>query len=543
MKTSLMTALLCLLPLMTGALAQTPAPSLRSQGDAVQFMVDGEPYLMLGGELGNSSASDLSYLEPHWETFDALHINTILAPVYWELIEPEEGVYDFTVLDQLITRARREDIRLVLLWFGTWKNSMSTYVPEWGKQDDGRFFRVRTKDGTPQDIFSPHDEAIRDADAHAFRALMAHLAETDRRQRTVIMVQVENEVGMIPEARDHSAPAEEDWQADVPAELMARLEAGDAGEHLMSLWQATGSAESGSWQEVFGNSPEAEEIFTAWHLGRFVEHVTAAGLDAYDLPVYVNAALARPDTSPGGYPSGGPLPHLFAVWQAAAPSLDFLAPDIYFNDFVTRIAEYDVDGNAVFIPEANRTGRSEVGADAFWSFGELDSIGYSPFSIEDIEDGESHPLGNAYDILDNISHLITANQGNGTMRGLRAPIDYDGEIDLAPQTFTLENYQFTATMIDPWTPRDAQDMAGHGALIIALSDDEFLVAGKGVTFTFDAEGPARAGIAMAEEGRFGRRGEWEAGRTLNGDQTHQGRHIRLTPDAFAIQKFRLYTYK
>jgi beta-galactosidase GanA len=146
-------------------------PHLRRQGQATQLVVDGRPFLMLGGELGNSSASSLDYLAPHWQTLEGLHLNTLLAPVYWELIEPREGVFDFSLLDGLLAEARRRRIRLVLLWFGSWKNSMSCYAPAWVKTDQERFPRARGSDGMALEILSPLGDASRDADARALAAL------------------------------------------------------------------------------------------------------------------------------------------------------------------------------------------------------------------------------------------------------------------------------------------------------------------------------------------------------------------------------------
>jgi hypothetical protein len=183
-------------------------PHLRRQGTAIQLVVDGRAFLIRGGELGNSSASNPAFLEPLWTRFAALNMNTVLAPVYWDLVEPEEGRFDFSTLDRLIDGARANGMRLVLLWFGSWKNSMSCYAPAWVKGDSQRFPPAADFDGTPQEILSPFSTVNRDTDARAFAAVLRHLVEIDGRAHAVVMVQVENEVGMIPSARDHSAEAD-----------------------------------------------------------------------------------------------------------------------------------------------------------------------------------------------------------------------------------------------------------------------------------------------------------------------------------------------
>jgi beta-galactosidase GanA len=506
----------------------------------MHLIVDGEPLLMLGGELGNSSASSLGYLAPIWPRLDSLNLNTVLAPVYWELIEPEEGRFDFALVDGLIEQARAHEMRLVLLWFGTWKNSMSSYVPAWVKRDADRFPRARSADGTALEMLSPFEEANVAADARAFEALMRHLRDVDGDEHTAVMVQVENEIGMIPDARDHSEAAAAAFAEDVSEALVAYLQAHRASLHPDLAQQWTG-ATTGTWEEVFGEGDATDELFMAWHYARYVERVTAAGKAAYPLPMYVNAALIRPNHRPGEYPSAGPLPHLIDVWRAGAPSIDFLAPDIYFPNFVEWVRRYDRPGNPLFIPEAGRAGAPTSAADAFYAIGAHDAMGYSPFSIEDApSDG---PLAEAYAVLHELAPLILEHQGRGTMAGVRPPVAFDGTVDDAPQRLQLGDYVFEVSFVDPWTPREAQRTEAHGGLIIALDEETFLVAGTGLTITFDTppSDDAIAGIDRIEEGRFVD-GVWQRGRVLNGDQSHQGRHLRLPPGEVGIQRVTLYRY-
>ena len=326
----------------TARSTQSPAPPrLVAQGTASQLVVDGAPYLILGGELGNSSGEP-DYLRDFWPSLRALHLNTLLAPVYWDRTEPAEGQFDFRSVDGLVRDARANRIRLVLLWFGSWKNSMSCYAPAWVKLDTARFPRSRDSAGRPLEILSPFAPANRDADARAFAALMGHLREIDGRDHTVVMVQVENEIGMIPEARDRHPSADSAFAGPVPAPLIAVLRRDDAQlvPELRARWLTRGRQASGSWEQVFGPGPATDEIFTAWHFAAYTQTVAAAGKAEYDLPMFVNAALIRPGYVPGQYPSGGPLPHLMDVWRAAAPAIDFLAPDIYFPNLAEWSRRY-----------------------------------------------------------------------------------------------------------------------------------------------------------------------------------------------------------
>jgi len=520
-------------------------PHLRQQGSATQLIVDGEPYLVLGGEFGNSSTSSLDYLEPHWARLKAMHLNTVLAPVSWELIERVQGRFDFSLVDGLVADARESGLRLVLLWFGSYKNSMSSYVPAWVKRDQVRFPRAQTMDGSGQEILSAFSANNQKADAAAFEALMAHIAAIDAEQHTVIMVQVENEVGMLPVAREHGAEAARAFAAPVPPELLSYLAENrrKLASPLRSLWEENGARQEGDWRTVFGDGTAAEEVFTAWHYARYVEEVAKAGKRAWSLPMFVNAALNRPGRAPGEYPSGGPLPHLLDIWKAGAPSIDFLSPDIYFSNYRELIKGYVRPDNPLFIPEANRAGRAESGAEAFFAIGRYDAIGYSPFSIESVPEEGMQRLSEAYDVLSQLAPLIVDHQGMGRMAGFTPPVAYDGRVSDAPESVTLGEYAFEISYVDPWVPESEQLTASHGGLILQTGPDEYLVAGSGVTITVTpaTPGPKRAGIESAWEGRFDG-GKWTRGRRLNGDQTHQGRHLRLEPDRFGIQKVRFYRY-
>jgi len=281
-------------------------PALRQQGSTTQLIVDGKPYLVLGGELYNSSASHLPHLDKLWPRLKAIGLNTLLAPVEWDQVEPTEGKFDFTVLDGMLKQARANDTRIVLLWFGAWKNSMSTYVPPWVKKDNARFPRARNKAGEPQDLLTPFSADLLAADRKAFATLMQHLKQTDP-QRTVLMVQVENEIGMLPDVRDYGPLADAALRQPVPTALLAYLQAHKATLHpyVRSLWEAHGTRDAGTWSEVFGDSVEAQEVFQAWHYAVFANGLAAAGKAQYALPMFVNVALNRPGKKPGEYPSAG----------------------------------------------------------------------------------------------------------------------------------------------------------------------------------------------------------------------------------------------
>jgi len=525
------------------AAAPAGIPHLRVEAGTTQLVVDGRAFLIRGGELGNSS-SDPEYLRPFWPKLAAMNLNTVLAPVYWDVIEPAEGRFDFAAVDGLIEGARAHGLRLVLLWFGSWKNSMSCYAPAWVKTDPVRFPRARDHEGRPLEILSPFSETNRDVDARAFAALMRHLREFDGTQHTVLLVQVENEIGMIPEARDHSPAAEQQFHGPVPEELLEALQARGAAlsPEVRAVWAAAGDRRAGTWEEVFGPGPAAEEIFMAWHFARYVQHVAAAGKAEYPLPLYVNAALIRSGYVPGQYPSAGPLPHLMDVWRAGAPAIDFLSPDIYFPNFAEWAARYARAGNPLFVPEAR--GNPEAAVWALYAFGQHDAIGFSPFAIESTAGPAQEALTASYDLIAQLTPLILAQAGRGTMAGLLSA----GPLQLQPQELRLGGcvlhvaYEHAAPGAQAAGPAaDAPPLTG--GLVIATGPDEFVVAGSGLTVTFQSPvGGEILGLLNVQEGRFVD-GVWQGGRWLNGDQTNQGRFVRLEPGRFAIQRVRLYRYR
>ena len=528
-------------------------PHLEKRGNATQLIVDGKPFLVLGGELHNSSSSSVEYMKPVWPRLAAMHLNTVLLPVAWETIEPEEGRFDFTSVDGLLKGARDNNLKLVVLWFGAWKNTYSSYVPAWVKTDTERFPRVQTSDGRGTERLSPFSTAVRDADARAFAKLMRHLRDADGDMHTVLMVQVENEVGVIPESRDHSAIANAAFAAAVPVALTSYLE-----KHRTTLnpefragWEAAGGKTTGTWQEVFGKGSLTDDLFMAWQYATYIEHIATAGKAEYPLPMFANAALIRPNYEPGQYNSGGPLPHSIDVWHAGAPSLDLLSPDIYFNEFAQWASRYTRPDNPLFIPEAQ--GGSAGAANALYAFGHLSAIGFSPFGVDDqgnapldlvgITNAAEHPdssaISDVYTNLSRLAPMILEKQQTG---GLTAALMEDG----AQRSAMLSIGDYTATMTRAGSASGAG--ARVGAMFLQTGPNEFLVIGSGdaqITFSTDKPGSPIVGIESIDE-EFFENGSWVPRRRLNGDENSQGQALRLYATDLAqgkIYRVRLYRYR
>jgi beta-galactosidase GanA len=522
------------------------SPHLERRGDITQLIVDGKPFLVLGGELFNNSATSLEYMKPIWSKLAAMHLNTVLAPISWALLEPTEGKFDYTLVDGLVRDARAQNLRLVFLWFGSWKNTWSSYAPDWVKRDFARFARVQLHDGAGTERLSPFCAENRNADARAFGVLMRRIKEIDSDAHTVIMVQVENEVGVIPDARDHSPAANAAYGQPVPKELLEYLDRhkDTLDPDLRAKWQAVGFKTSGDWEAVFGAGLETDDLFMAWHYARYIGKVAEAGKAEYNLPMFANAALIRPNFAPGQYNSGGPLPHSFDIWKAAGPQLDFLAPDIYF-EFKKWAAKYDRPGNPLFVPEA--AGDAQSAANVFYAIGNHRGFGFSPFAIDSMDASGTggRELARSYEALSQLAPLILENQPKGNVAGVLLE-------ELTPsQRVRLGDYTLNVSPGgprrifpgEPVAPDATRSQSPHG-IFIASAPDEFYMAGSGLTITFspNTPGPPMAGLATVEEGRFVD-GRWVRGRRLAGDDTGQGNSVSLRGGATSMLRVTLYRYR
>ncbi len=568
------------------------APHLRKQGTATQLIVDGKPFLALTGELRNNSATSLEYMQPIWSKLVAGNLNTVLAAVSWAQVEPEEGNFEFGLVDGLIQEARSHNLKLVFLWFGSWKNGLSSYVPYWVKKDYQRYPRIRMKGGKTIELLSTFGDASRDADARAFRALMRHIKEVDSLQHTVLMMQVENEVGVLRDSRDRSEAANLAFAGQVPAELMAYLQRhkDTLAPELRQVWEANGSKTSGTWEQVFGpGKPESidmpirttsppmskeeyetawrklhwpvDEIFMAWHYARYINKVVEEGKAEYNIPMYVNAWLQQPNTAwPGTYPSGGPLPQVHDVWRAGAPAIDILAPDLYLPYFDEVTERFIRNGNPLFIPE---TGVSA--ANVLMAVGKYGAIGFSPFAIERSV-GPDTELAAAYRLIEDMEPVIVANQGKDSITAVRM---HQGD---APKSVRLGNYTLNLSYVGrgrvpiaPEPPATRQAGAGTppppqpapfarrgpgnasepmqaAGIFVSTGPDEYYMCGGGfrIAFTPETPGPAIAGLGIVQEGKFVD-GKWTVVRQLGGDDIGQGEILALRPDT--IMRVLLYRYE
>ena len=523
----------CILGAMTMSASEVPTIVKSAAGG--QLIVNGKPFLILGGELGNSSAGTAAQADSVLPRIAQMHVNTVLMPVAWEQIEPVEGKFDFSIQDHWIDVAREQHLHLMFLWFGSWKNGFSNYVPSWLKQDTKRFPRAVSADGYELEILSTLGTETLKCDAQAFSVLMRHLREKDRDQQTVLMVQVENEVGYLGRGRDRSAAANRLFASPVPPELIHKLQnaRNSFSPELRAHFKSTGT----TWPEVFGDA--ADEVFMAWNYARFIQTVAEGGKQAYPLPMYVNCQLPAPAERAGEYPSGGPHPYYLEVYRVTAPALDFYSPDIYWPNFEYWIDRYKFSGNAVFVPEARL---ESAPYNAFYAYGEAGAFGFSPFGIESLQlspnaNGSGPGINDVYAALSSMSDMLLSAQASGSTRGLVL----HSNSPRTAQTVALGDYLFEATLSRSWPTKTL--LTEDGAMIVVQTNpNEFYIAGSGLSVSFfrdpDTDNKL-CGIANIEEvSRSG--GEWLTVRRLNGDQTNQGRQLSMSPHEVHIYWVVLY---
>ncbi|MGA8090635.1 MAG: DUF5597 domain-containing protein [Terracidiphilus sp.] len=522
---------------LSGALMAGSAelPRISKSGDGGQLIVDGKPFLILGGELGNSSAGTAAQADGILPRLTALHVNTVLMPVAWEQIEPNEGTFDFSILDRWIDVARQQHLHLVLLWFGSWKNGVSSYAPDWVKQDTKRFPRSESSTGDELEILSTLGAESLRADSAAFSSLMKHLKEKDEDRQTVLMVQVENEVGYLGRGRDRSAAANKLFEGPAPAKLVQELQ--EKRDSFSPELRAHFNPAGKTWRDVFGDA--SDEVFMAWNYARYIEAVVEAGKREYPLPMYVNCQLPAPGERAGEYPSGGPHPYFLEVYRVTAPSIDFYSPDIYWPNFEDWIDRYRFKGNAVFVPEA-RMGSAPY--NALYAYGEAKAFGFSPFGIDSpqpsrIEDTSGPSIAEVYGVLSQMSDLLLASQVAGTTRALVLHKDSPRPT----RTVALGGYLLECALSRSWPSRTLS--TNDGAMIaIESGRNEFYVAGSGLTISFARDPDTDnkiSGIARIEEVSRSAN-DWVVVRRLNGDQSNQGRQLSMDPHRIGIFRVKLY---
>ncbi|MHC9417559.1 DUF5597 domain-containing protein [Sphingomonas citri] len=512
-----------------GAQGAAPLPRLVSQSGRHALLVDGAPFLMLGAQVNNSS-NYAAALPEVWPVLDRIHANTIEIPIAWQQVEPREGQFDLSFLQTLLDQARAHDKRVVLLWFGTWKNTSPGYTPDWVKLDNRRFPRMKTRDGKDHGVLTPLSQATLAADRRAFVKVMEYLRDHDQ-QHTVVMVQPENETGSYRNPRDYGAEGNRLFAQPIPAVLAKR------------------TGKRGTWVQAFG--VQADRAFNTWYVASYVNAIAEAGKKAKPLPMYVNAALAGPSNvpDPDGVASGGPQQDVLDIWKAAAPAIDFAAPDIYDRksaNVIQYLDKYARPDNALMVPEI---GNAREFARFFYAALGRGAIGYAPFGM-DATGYFNFPLGaKSLDpaTLDAIAlpyaTLAPIARDWARIAASRPTWGAAKPDDGAAVSTTLGAWKIAATWGEwqfgmrewTWLKADPAPWANEpvgGVAVAQLSDDEFLLVGDHARVTFSAASGAGM-VVRVEEGGF-KDGKWVMSRVWNGDQTDYGINLVDRPQVLKV---------
>ena len=547
-------------------------PHIEKKNGHPVLMVKDRPMILIAGEVHNSDSSSPAYMEGIWNIAKELGMNTLLLPAPWDLIEPEEGSFDFSVPRALIDQARAREMHIVFLWFGSWKNAECMYAPAWVKQDLKRFPRAQIEKGRnkagrqvsptipvkmPYTTLSYLGQETAQADARAFAAFLGFLKDYDEAEQTVVAVQVENETGLLGAAREVSDEADALFAAPVPADFAAYMRNHtDTMTEEIRAAVLTGKPE-GSWQEVFGEA--AEELFSAYYVARFVNTVAAAGKAVYPLPMAANCWLDK-GGKPGSYPTGGPVSKVHEVWDFCAPNIEVYCPDIYVPQFKAVCDEFTRRGGALFIPESAT--HSYCAPRLVYTLGHYHAMCYSPFGFDDIgkpftaiqgflfgmdvsdpalKTPQSFEEYAAYgQILRQMMPMLADAYGTDRLQAVSAETDPvipgpgGNPFAAVPPTMSFGGFRLSVRFQSPMNPRN-----DGACLCLKISDSECWVVGSACGLTFTSADPARPNLDLlrVEEGRF-EDGAWIPGRRLNGDET-----ASLSLEKPAVLHVRFFTYE
>lgn len=500
-------------------------PIIKETKGLKQLYVNNEPFLIIGAELLNSSASSAEHMKDIWARIKSLNVNTVYLPITWQQLEPVEGNFDYSLIDSHIKSAYDNKLKLVILWFGSWKNGESNYTPDWVKTDMKRFPRMLFKDRKISTTISNINKNCLNADLKAYKKLMDRIAQVDKHS-TVIMMQIENEVGLLGGTRDFSSEATKLFEQQVPNELIKYINnnLNKLKPNIYEPYVNNGSKKQGTWEEIFGKSPNTDEIFMAWNYAKYINEIAKAGKAIHNIPTFVNAWDASGgNLIPGVWPSGGPNYLMIDIWQAGAPYIDVLANDNYSPKFGLSAKNFIHNKNPLLVPEACAIWMNDTisaAPKAFFTFGHFKAMGFSPFGIDHPTYHSTHSIKKAYEVLDNLSPLITKAQVEDKINGFM-----EGD-DASPASFQLGDFVFKPN----YDLQKNSLVKGYG-LIIQISEDEFIVSGNACHVGYQSADSSKPNsqLLSVEEGKF-IDGKWVKKRTINGDEFG----IKLPPNPYNI---------
>lgn len=337
-------------------------PHLENVNGQWRLIVDGEPFLILGLQWDCDSCFSAEQMNPLFPHAAKMGANTAALPTYWKEIEPEPGRYDFQMVEERIQQAKAHNMRLVLLWFATWKNASALYAPEYICNDPVTYPLVVDNKGSPSVSLCPSSENTWQRDRTALLALMNYLREHDDTHR-VILFQPENEAGVLYTDRCYCATCSQRFAEE-------------------------------KWEERYG--VHAAERFSVSSIATYIDRLAEEAKAVYPLPMYTNVWLTTEVGGiPGHYPSGGAVPEVLQQYRNCAPHIDLVGPDIYFfgyRDFHRLCQQYAADGNPLYIAETSSSLNGRAERNVFYAIGQYSAIGFDPWAIDSPAPEDSVPL-------------------------------------------------------------------------------------------------------------------------------------------------------
>jgi hypothetical protein len=343
-------------------------PHLERVGERSVLFVEGWPHTVLTAEIpwwdlvyGRYSETLHAY-DNLYPAARSLGLNALKVPVKWSVVEPEKGRFDFSYVDHAKELAERHGLKLVLGWFGHYASGDGTiyrnlsgevFAPMDIVEDDRTYPRAVDGDGVAHhNAISYDDDAVIDREERAFRAFMEHLRETDARTRTVLMVQVENEIAVFGSDRRNRKL----WRDHSPASNR--------------LFAAHGF--------------EDDLRYSAWSLSsRWIRRLTDTGAEVYPLPFFLNYVGGTiVDWMVGGAPGED-----VATYLENCPHVSFIGLNLYadrmstVNDLRSALERYAVGRNQPSITETNSDGGPVAPRLAFVAVGEFGAPIFAPWAL------------------------------------------------------------------------------------------------------------------------------------------------------------------
>ncbi|HHX11652.1 MAG TPA: DUF5597 domain-containing protein [Clostridiales bacterium] len=518
---------------------------------------NGQAMLLLGLQAHNSSTGT----DMIKKTIHAISLyggNLLEAAIYWNSVEANKDEYDMTSVKELIDEAREANLKLIILWFATSKNGHPTYAPEYIKLNPDVYHIALGPDKAPVPSLSPHCEATLHRDKKAFVEMMSFIKKYDQKKKTVIAVQIENEMGYANTDRDYSIKAEEDYIKPLNEEVR-KIVLEDTG--LEDMDQST--FDKSTWRGCFGR--HAHEAFSAWYHAIYINEIAKAGKEVYDLPLITNVMIGEQGYEEAGrcYNGGAAVGRVLDIWKLGAPYLDMICPDIYNQDkeeFERICSRYARKDNALFIPEAPIAGEATA-MNALIAIAKYNAVGFSCFGAESAlhNDGtlleSARPVAITMKAIASLSPLLIKYRNTGAVHCF-VQGEFKNQMHLKlPKYHVVAHFvrnegrrQSYGSTINMRAEENLWNLNERGrALLIQTAEDEFYASGAGVAFDFirrpdpmddnpyihiSSRQSGQLNFLSVEEGHFTEDG-WVTDYVRNGDEanfslyTHGGKAVRI----------------